>query len=534
MLQTLRDKTSGWIATVILGLLIIPFAFVGIEQYMVQRTDNAVARIDIAPTWWPDAPSWWPVSVFWTHETISAEDFRERLEDERARLIQQQGEAFDPREFDTVENKRRVLEALIDQRVVGIAGRRAGLAVSDERVRETIASIPQFQVNGAFDRNQYLLALQGGNPPRTPAQFEARVREDLQRLMLASQLGASEFATGAEYARLVALLGEKRDVSLVALPAPPADTAPVTDAEAEAWFKGNAATYRQPQRVWLEYVELKADDLPAPAVDEATLRARYEQEKARFAGDEQRRASHILVTVPADATPAQQKAAEEKIRRVAAEARAPGADFAALARTYSDDPTRDNGGDLDWLSRGATPAPEFERALFALQPGQVSEPVKTQYGWHVIQLREVQGGQQRAFEDVREQLASEVATAERERAFSDASSKLVDAAYKNPSSLAPAARELGLPLRTLGPVSRESADAILTTPAVRRAAFLDSAIQDKTSSEPIEIAPNHIVLLRVTRDEPERQRTLAEVRAQVDAAVRADRMRKVAERDADA
>lgn len=533
MLQKLRDKTSGWIATVILGLLIIPFALLGVNEYLVQRADTSVARIDVPPEWWPDAPSWWPVSVLWEHERITAEELQERMDIQRARLRQMMGEQFDAREFDTPETKRSILDQLVDERLAQMAARRMDLAVSDDLVRRTIAETPQFQVEGRFNQERYLQVLASAQPPFTPRAYEQRVRDDLERTVLTGAIATTNFVTPAEFARVVQMLGEKRDVTLLMLPPPPADTAPIADAELQAWHRKHGDRYRVPERVWIEYVELNAADMPVSTPDESALRQRYEQEKARFVAEEQRLASHILVRVPEDATDAQRKEAEDKIRRIAAEAKAPGADFAALASRYSDDASKAQGGDLGWLGRGAT-VPEFEKALFALQPGQVSDPVKTEYGWHVIQLREAKAGQMRPFEEVRDQLASELAQAERERVFGDVSGKLIEATLKNPSSLAPAARGMNLQVQSLGPVRRDEPTGILANPNVQRVAFSELAIQDGTVSDPIEIGPNHIVLLRVTRHEPERVPPLAEVREQVVADVRAERTRKAAEQRAEA
>ena len=327
---------------------------------------------------------------------------------------------------------------------------------------------------------------------------------------------------------------ETRDASLLMLPPPAADAAPVSDAEIKSWYDAHAAAYRAPETVSLEYVELNAADLSVPAPDEAALRARYEQEKKPFVEQEQRLASHILIQVDEKADAAAQKAAEAKAKQVHAQATAPGADFAALARANSDDPgSKDSGGDLGWNAKGVMVA-EFDKVLFALKPGEISAPVKTSFGWHIIQLREVKGAQQQDFQLVREQLLREESEAVRERAFNDLSGKLVDLVLKNPSSLGPAARELNLPVRTLGPVARNSSEGILATGAVKRQAFDETRIQDGTVSDPIEIAPNHSVLLRVTAHNPERAQPLAQVRDQVIAAVRADRTSKAAAKEADA
>lgn len=533
MLQQLREKTSGWVATVILGLLIIPLALFGIDNYLGSRSDDSVARIEAPPTWWPDAPSWWPASVFWEQETVTADELKERMDFQRQRLRQMMGEQFDAREFDSPETRRRMLDQLVDERLAQMLARRQGLAISNDLVRKTIAETPAFQVDGRFNEDRYLQALASAQPPMNPRVFEQRIREDLERVVLTGALADTGFVTPGELERVVRILGEKRDVALMVLPPPAPDAAPVSDAEAQRRYQANQDEYRIPERVWLEYVELDASALPAPELDEAALRERYEAEKQRFVAEEQRLASHILVRVPENATEAQAREAEAKIRRIAAEAKAPGADFAALARRYSDDASKEQGGDLGWMGKGDT-VPEFEKALFALKPGQVSDPVKSDFGWHVIQLRDVKAGQMRPFEEVREQLASEAAQAERDRAFGELSSALVEATLKNPSSLAPAAREQNLQVRTLGPVSRDQTDGLLANANFKRAAFSEMLIQDGTVSDPIEIAPNHVVLLRVTKHEPERVPPLAEVRARVDQDVRADRTREAAGKRAEA
>lgn len=537
MLQNLRDKSSSWIAKVILALLLIPFAFFGVEQYLSQRIDSYAARVSTPPTWWKTAPSWWPARMLWKQQEISVEEFRTRFEQQRQQQRAAAGEAFDPKAFESAENKRSVLDKLIDEQVMRIAAERAGIVVGDAEVRDTIQSLPEFQVDGKFDVQRYQLGLGALNPPRTPVQFEQLVRDSLQQSQVPSRIAESAFVTTGELNRLLALLAEKRDVSFALLPPPAADTAAVSGAEIQKWYRDHAADYRAPESVSIEYVELNAAAMPAAAVaDEAELRRRYEQEKARFVASEQRRATHILVSVDATADAAAQKAAEQKATQLATQAKQPGADFAALARANSDDPgSKAAGGDLGWVEKGLMAKP-FEDALFAMQPNQVSAPVKTEFGYHVIKLGEIKTGQQVPFEQVRDELAREQSEADREKQFNDMAGRLVDLIYKNPTALEPAAREMKLPVQKLGPFPRGGTDAtgIAANPAVQRAAFSETLVQDGTVSDPIEIAPNHSVLIRVTQHTPERTLPLAEVRDRVVAAIRADRSRKASAAAADA
>ena len=535
MLQKLRDGTSGWVATAIIVLLMIPFLLVIDQSYLGGMGANNVAQVKAPPKWWQGAPEWWPVSKLWEHREVGVDEFRQRFEQERQRQRQELGEAFDPRQFETVENKRLVLDQLIDEKVLQLAASRAGVTVGDAAVTEYIASIPEFQVEGKFDLNRYQLALAGQVPALTPAQFEQRVRQSLQQGLVPTGLATSAFVTEAEFDRIVRLSGEQRDLEVVLLPAPAEDTEPVDAAQIQAWYQEHPGDFMRPEAVTIEYIQVDASQLPAPApADEATLRSRFEQERARLAGPEQRLASHILVRVDAGADEATRKAAEEKARQLAAQAQAPGADFAALARANTEDPgSRESGGDLGWVERGMMVAP-FEDALFSMQPGEVRGPVQTDFGWHVLQLRELKQGEQVEFEQVREELAREQAQADRERAFSELTGRLTDLVYQNPSSLAPAAEQLGLQVHKLGPFSRTDTIGIGASPEVKKAAFSEALIEDGTASDPIQIAPDQSVVIRVLEHAPEQVRPLEEVGEQVVAAIRADRQHKAALAAADA
>ena len=536
MLQKLREKTSGWIAGTILGLLTIPFAFFGMEQYMTQRNATWAAQIEMAPEWWPSAPHWWPVGMLWQREEVDADAFRTEFEQVRQRERAAQGDAFDTRAFSTPEKKREVLEDLVDRRLLDMLADRAGIAVSDAQVRSTIQSIPEFQVNGRFDPQQYQLVLASQVPARTPVMFEAIVREDLRRTLIPVALAESAFATSNQLERILRLVGETRDVAFATMPAPAPDTGAVNAAEIQAWYDAHGNDYRAPETVQFEYVEVDGRALqPTPASDEA-LRQRYAAEKLRFNQPEQRLVSHILVSVPEGADAAAKAKARAEAAQLLAQAQAPGADFAALARAHSDDTgSASAGGDLGWVTpEGMVPEP-FSKALFAMQPATVAGPVETESGWHVIQLREVKAGAELPFEQVRPQLAQEQLEADRERMFNDLTGQLVDQVYRNPNSLSAAAASAKLPVQRSGTIARgASAPGIAGNAAVQRAAFSEALVEDGTVSDPIELGPLHSVLIRVVEHSPERQRPLKEVAAQVIAAVRQDRAARAAARTADA
>ena len=534
MLQALREKSSGWIATIILGMLMVPFAFFGMEQYLFQRNDTFVAKIEAPPSWWSSAPDWWLVrKALWQKEEISADQFRSRFESLRQQQRQAAGENFDVREFESLDNKRKVLESLVDESVLRMATEREGIAIGDAQVRDTIESIPEFQIDGKFDLQRYRLSLASGVPPRTPAEFDQQVRDTLKQQLLASRLRGSAFVTNTEGQRLISLLSETRDVSYAVLPVS-VDTAPVTAAEIASWYKAHPDDFRSPEMVTIEYVDIDAATMALPAAaDENMLKTQYEQDKARFTEPEQRLTSHILVKIEAGA--AGEKAAEAKAKALSVQAKAAGAEFAALARQNSDDGgSKDGGGDLGWIAQNGQMAKAFEDAVFATPTGTISGPTKSEFGWHIIQVREIKAGREMPFEQVRPELERMLAETARERAYNELSGKLVDEVLKSPASLAPAARSANLPVQKLGPFARGQGTGIAANPAVLRAAFSEALIENRMVSDAIEIAPNHSVLIRVVEHTPERVQPLGKVGPQVVAAVRADRAGKAAEAEAEA
>ena len=191
MLQTLRDKSSGWFATVVLAALTVPFAFFGMEQYLFQSNANYAAKIESPPAWWPSAPAFWPVTMLWERDEIGIDEFRNQFAQVRQQQRAQQGDAFDSAEFESIENKRKVLDSMIDQRVLRMAADRSGIAVGDAQVRAEIENIPAFQVDGKFNPQQYQMVLQTQVPPRSPRQFQEDVRDSLKQSLVPSQVAAS-------------------------------------------------------------------------------------------------------------------------------------------------------------------------------------------------------------------------------------------------------------------------------------------------------------------------------------------------------
>jgi peptidyl-prolyl cis-trans isomerase D len=514
MLQALREKMTGWVALVVIGLMIIPFAFFGVGDYFSARSQNWVAKVG--------------------DTEISPDQLRRRVEEFRAQMRSMMGEAFDARHFEQPEVRRQVLDRLIEEEVLIQASTAMGLEIPAQRLREEIASIPAFQVGGAFDSDQYrrLLNAQG----MSPAMFQERLLRDILVQEIPRELYASVLVTEAEVDRYIALRQQTRDFRYVRIaPALDEEELAIGEDDLRAWYAANLDRFMQPEQVTIEYVELREDDIDVgTSVDEIELRRRYDDQRFRFVEEEQRLVSHLLVQVAPDAGAEAQKAALERAEALAAEARAEGADFAALAREHSDDiGSRGLGGELGWLERGMTHAP-FEEAVFAAEPGTVVGPVLSPEGYHLILVREVREERGQSFEEVKAQLEREVLEGERERRFAEVSGELMDLVFRDPTSLVPIAEALRLEIRTEGPFSRAGGSGVSRNPEVQRVAFSDPVLVDGLTSDPIEIEIGRVVVLRVKEHTPARPREFEEVQEQVAALVRGERRAAAAREKANA
>lgn len=491
MLQKMRNLLDGWPAKVLFGLMVFVFSFFGIEGYFTAHNETWVAKVD-------------------GHE-ISQQDFQNSFNQYRQQQLAQPGNTMDAADFEKPAVKRAALDRLINQQLLLNLNDKLGVSVPDSEIRAQIAQVPQFQVDGRFNADAYLATLSASG--KTPQQYQDEIRTSLAPSQLAAPVANTAFITEAEVDAYLKLRLQTRDFHFVELAQPVAPDTQVSDAEIAAWYKSHTGDFMSPEQVSLHYIELDAANMKVDAAtDDAALKALYEKDKARFTLSEERDAAHILIKVPPNATPAQQKAALAKAQEVDKLAKAPGADFAKLAEQYSDDlGSRNQGGELGWLQKGDTD-PAFESALFSMQKGQISDPVLSPEGYHIIDLKDVRAGQVKPFAEVRDQLAAEATKTERESQYSDTAGKLTDLVYQDPSSLEPAAKALGLTVQTTPLFTRQGASSgIAANKAVAKAAFSDQVLTQGNSSDPIDLGPNHIVVIHVADHQPAKPKPLSEV-----------------------
>ena len=511
MLQAMRNKMHGWPSIIVLGLAVLAMSLFGMESYFTSHSDTFVAKVG--------------------KREISQNAFQDRMNQLRQQASAQEGANFDPSIFEKPATKLRVLDGLIDEQLLLQANADWGMRVSDQAIRDYIAAIPAFQVNGQFDPNSYRAWMVSQR--KTPDMFEEDIRSSLAAQLLPSAISDSTIVTDAATDQFLSLLTQRRDLRYILLPKPALADSQVSDAEAMAWYKAHLADYMNPEQVSVKYIEVDGADLKVDAVpSDAELQKRYADEKQRFVQPEQRLASHILINVPANATPDQQKAALAKADKIAAQANP--ADFAKLAEQDSQDlGSRRQGGDLGWLEKGMT-NPAFDAALFSLKKGEISKPVLSPDGYHIIWLRDVRSGDSKPFAEVRDQLVKEATAADRDRKYNDLAGKMADSTYQNPASLEPASVALGLPIKTSALFSRTGGAGIAANPKVVAAAFGDDVLAQGNNSNLIELGNDHSVVIHVDKHIPAAARPFAEVSAAVKKSILDQRVAAAAKKQADA
>ena len=497
--------THRRVVQVVLGLMTIPFAVWGIESYTRSRGGaDTVATVNGL--------------------TISQREFSEELGRQQEQLRRMFGRNIDPAVFDTPESRQALLDSLISQRLMASAAQKAHLSVSDEALIELIHSVPAFQSNGKFSKEQYELALRSANPPMSPAQFESRLRYDLSLQQLGRAVSDSAIAPRTVSDRVAALEAQKREVASARIPAEQyLPQVKVDDAQVKAYYDAHPDEFRIPERIKAEYALLSADTLARlEPVTEEELRAAYQAKAAQFKVPEQRRASHILVKDKAQAD------------KLLAQIRQSPGKFAELAKKYSQDSgSAEKGGDLGWFSTGMMVKP-FEQAVFGMKKaGELAGPVQSEFGYHLIKLTGIQPGRERSFEDAKKELADELARQKGAKKFAEAAEAFSNMVYEQPDSLKPAADRFKLTLRTTPWIAKSARQELgpLDNAKLLSALFSSEAIQKKRNTDAIEVAPNTLVAARVVEYQPASLRKLDEVKGELTEKLRRQQAAVLAQKD---
>lgn len=508
MLINIRERLSGWIAYAIVALISIPFVLWGVGEYFRGDSDMPVATVN--------------------GQDISPRVFDQAYSQERQRLAQAFGGSVPPEMLEGLGLKRQVLDGLILREVLRQYTHEQGLRVSDAELAAVLRGVPAFQENGVFSQSRYeeVLRLQG----QDPLGFEEQVRHDLVLDQLQRGIALSAFDVQANVDAFLRLRGQSREVEVYTLPAAPrrASIQP-GDAQLEAYYKEHVQDFRRPERVRLDYIVLSVDELASSmSPGEEDIRNAYEDYLAREAQRERREARHILITPPEGGDmEAARKQAEDLRERLAK-----GEDFAVLAKEYSQDPgSAGQGGELGLVERGMMVEP-FEKSLFALKEGEISDPVQTDFGWHLIQLERIEQAQPKPLEDVREMMVAEASQRLAEERFHDMADRLATIAYEQPDSLVPAAEQLGLKIQNSDWVSRDKGEGIAANPKLRTAAFGPEVLEQGRNSDLIDLGNNQALVLRVAEHEAAADQPLEAVREDVRKRVVEEELARLIEADA--
>ena len=440
--------------------------------------------------------------------------------------------SIDAKLLDSEEARYATLERMVRDRVLAVAAQKLHLHTSDQRLardlqqNEAIASLRR--PDGTLDVEAYRALL--GRQGMTPEMFEEQVRTDLSRRQVTQGITGSGFTPAALAQVSLNAFFERREVSVQRFNASDfAARVNPTDADIQTFYDNNPALFQAPEQADVEYLVLDAAALAKTVVlNETDLRAYYEQNASRLAGGEERRASHILLTVPQGAPVAEKDAVRQRAQALLDQLRKEPSTFAALAKANSQDPgSAGKGGDLDFFSRGAMVKP-FEDAVFGLQKGAISDLVESDFGFHIIQLTDIKAPAARSFDAMRPEIEADLKRQQAQKLFADNAEVFSNLVYEQADSLQPAAERLKLTVQTVSGLTREARpDAgVLGNQNLLAALFAPDSVEKKRNTEAIETGASQLTAARVVRYTPARTMPLAEVRDQV-------RLRLVAQRSAE-
>ena len=498
-------RNNPRIVQIFLALIALPFAFWGVDSYLRSNgAGNDLASVG--------------------NSKISSLQFDQALRERQDQLRQSLGAEFKSEMMNSPAVKLGILNGLINQRLLLLEAEKLHLGTSNQALREVIGGIPAFQEDGKFSDNRYqaVLASQG----TSPAQFEARIRQDLTLQQLVGTIGGSAFVSKTQAEQMLHLQAEERQFGEFRFTAASfADKVKIEPETVQKYYDENKQRFETPERIKANYVVLSLDTLLDQVnVNDAEIKKWYDDHPQLYRVPEERRASHILIIFDGD-DKAKAKAQAETVYK---EVQKNPSRFAELAKQYSKDPgSAQKGGDLGFFSRGMMVKP-FDDAVFSLKDGEISGIVESDFGHHIIKLTGIQSERVRPLSDVRAEIESELKRQAASRRFAEAAEAFSNMVYEQSDSLQPVADKFGLKVQqtgwlpknadaqTLASIGRLGNEKLLT------ALFSDDAVKEKRNTEAVEIAANTLVAARVAEHEPAKVRPLEAVRSDIEKQLKAE------------
>jgi peptidyl-prolyl cis-trans isomerase D len=468
MLQNIRDNSQGWIAKTIIGVIVALMALTGFDAIFKATThNNEAAKVN--------------------GEQISQNELSQAVDMQRRQLMQQLGKDFDASLLDEKMLRESALKGLIDRKLLLQGAESSKFAFSEAALDQVILQTPEFQVDGKFSPERFDQVIRQLGYSRL--QFRQMLAQEMLIGQLRAGVAGSGFVTDAQVLAFARLEKQTRDFASLNIKADPA-AVKLTDDEVKAYYDEHAKEFMTPDQVVIDYLELKKSSFfDQVSVKDEDLQAAYQKETANLS--EQRRAAHILIEVNDKTTEAQAKAKIEEIQARLAK----GDKFEALAKEFSQDPgSANNGGDLGYAGPGVYD-PAFEKALYSLAKDQVSAPVRTDFGFHLIKLLGVEAPEVPTFASLKDKLTRELKAQQVEQRFVEATKQLEDSSFEA-SDLAQPAQDLKLTVHTSKPFGREGGEGVTANRAVVTAAFSPEVLDEGANSTAIELDPETVIVLR--------------------------------------
>ena len=506
MLEAIRAHSQGWLAKLILTLIAVPFALFGIDAYLKNAgSDAAVAKV--------------------AGSSVSVVEYRNAMQSLRNKM-QSEGQK-DLSLLDTPQARLTVLNRLINTRLLNAEAQDSKFKISNEQLSEFVITLPEFQQNGKFSQEVYDKLLTQNQ--MTPSKFENMMRGELVTQQVRDGIPPLAFATKAVEDRAIKTELQQREVTIAEIKS--ADfisQVKVDDAEVKAYYEKHKDKFQVPEQVKLEFVRFSANDLIMKMqVTEEDSKRFYNENAAKFQGDEKRRASHILIGFGPGATPEAKAQAKKKAEEILAEVKKNPAKFAELAKKNSQDPgSAEKGGDLGMFGRGAM-VKAFEEAAYSMKPGQVSDLVQSEFGFHIIKLTEV-SGQAQSYESLKPQIRAELMYQKALAKFSEEAENFNNLVYEQSSSLKPAADNYGLQVQKTDWVSATDGAKFFKNDKLMSLVFSNEVLNDKRNTEAVEVANNTLVAARVVEHKAAAPRSFDEVKAGITDFLKIEKASKLA------
>jgi len=493
MLQLFRDNAQGLIMWIIMILVILALSGFVLSSYTASNIKNYVVKVN--------------------DQEISSNEFQRAYNNYQKRLQQQLGENY-ARFFNDKMMREAVMNGMIENALLAQLTNEAGFRMSAGQIFNTIETNPAFRdENGKFSKERYTEVLNqyfGFAPER----YEAELAKELAQEQLRSSIAGTAFSLKSELTELERLTAQQRNIGILTVNHTKlGSTVTVNDDEISSYYEAHKSEYMTDEQVKVSYVELNLKEISKNIqISDADIQKHYQDNIARYAQAEERKASHILIKINEqnDSKAARDKLLE--IKKMLSE----GKSFAELAKEYSEDRgTALNGGSLDFITKGSMGNPPFEDALFALKVGEVSDPVQTQFGYHLIRLDEIRPGKTKPLDQVKEKIRAELQVQRAEHQFYTDADTLDKLAYEHQDSLEPVAEQLNLQIKESPYFSRLGGPQIWRNQKVLEAAFSNAVMHEGVNSEMIELADDHLIVLRIKDVKAAEQKTLEQVKSQI-------------------